>query len=46
LQGIEKKKIFSDINLVKYAENNEKIKQTETLSKDFWKIFNRIKCSF
>ena len=43
LQGPEKKKIFSDINLVKYAENNEKMKQTETLWKDFWKIFNQIK---
>ncbi len=43
LQGPEKKKIFSDINLVNYAENNEKIKQTETIWKDFLKIFNQIK---
>jgi hypothetical protein len=43
LRGPEKKKKFSDINLVKYAENNEKIKQTETIWKDFWKIFNQIK---
>jgi hypothetical protein len=37
LQGFEKKKIFSDINLVKYAENNEK----ENKLKHFQKIFGR-----
>lgn len=45
LQGPDKKKLFQDCNLKKYAEGNEKFDKTEVLWKDFWKLFNQIKKS-
>ena len=42
LRGPEKKRLFENIDLTKYADN-EKIKEIDKLWKDFWEIFNQVK---